>query len=475
MKKLIIFSFLLAFMGCSDVVDFTEVENPNLSEASVVGQLNSSTIWLSGIERQLSLLVNEFVINAEIVSDNYTNVETFFNQFLDELAIIAQDDDIADLQFDLHRLREMAVFGKEQVGPADENYTAEIEAEYNYFEGLAYMYSGMYFTGLPAEAGGVPLTDAENYAQAISLFDAAIALISKPEYHLAKARVHYLLGNQAEAVSAATAATDASADFLRFASFDEQEEPDNTMELALYERGTFDDLQPLPTLDFLDPKYSFNTAQVDDPVYYLKAEEAWLIQIEAAIADGDLGTARTIMGALLDLVNARGTKSVDDAIEGRTERNPKSRPDSSCVVVNGRAGLVLDRNEVDMDGRNVLVDIPNISGTSLTQADIDSMTDEDTALEILYRTRQEIFIAEGLRMVDMGVKFVISETEQLQNDNVTAGGIGTEAQIPSYIQNVANQLDAITYDPGTCTATTVVNVTEILVANKADKAVLPFN
>ncbi|MEO1261137.1 MAG: hypothetical protein AAFZ15_20210 [Bacteroidota bacterium] len=468
MKKLIIFSFLLAFMGCSDLVDFTEVENPNLSEASVVGQLNSSTIWLSGIERQLSLLINEIVINAEIASDNYTNDQTFFNQFLDGLSIIAQDDDIADLQFDLHRLREMAVFGKVEVGPNDENYSTDTEAEYNYFEGLAYMYAGMYFTGLPAEAGGAPLTDAANYAQAITLFDAAIALNPLPEYYAAKARVHYLLGNKAEAVAAATAATDASADFLRAATFDEQEDPDNVMEDALYERGTFDDLQPLPTLDFLDPKYSFNTAQEDDPVYYMKAEEAWLIQIEAAIVDGDFGTARTIMSALLDLVNSRPARSIDDSIEGRTERDIGSRPDSACVVVNGREGLVLDRNEGN-------VSIPNVSGTSLTQEDIDGMTMTDPALELLYRTRQEIFIAEGMRLVDMGVKFVISETEQLQNDNVSQGTVGTEAQIPSFIADVADQLDAITFDKGTCTATTVINLNEILVFNKDDKAVLPFN
>ena len=367
MKKLIIFSFLLSFVACKDLVDFTEVENPNLSETSVVGQLNSSTIWLTGIERQFSILMNEAVINAEIASDNYKNNQTFFNQFLDGLAITAQDDDVADLQFALHRLREMAVFGKDQVGPNDANYTAETEAEYNFFEGMAYLYAGMYFTGLPATAGGPALSDVDNLTQANALFDAAIGINSKPEYLLAKARTQYLLGNKAEAVSAATKAlTDGGNNFLRSARFDESEGPSNTMEDGLYERGTFDDLQPLPTLDFLDPKYSFNTANEDDPIYYLKAEEAILIRIEAAIADGDLPGAKTLMGDLLTVVSGRLVKPIDDSIEGRTQQAPGSRPDTSCVVVNGRAGLVLDRDQGD-------VNIPKISGTSLTQAGIDAI------------------------------------------------------------------------------------------------------
>ena len=97
MKKLIILILpVLLVMSCNGLVDIAEVENPNLSEASVVGQPNSAGIWLRGIERQLSLTLNEIVINAEIASDNYTNTQTFFNQFLDGLNISAQDDDVID-------------------------------------------------------------------------------------------------------------------------------------------------------------------------------------------------------------------------------------------------------------------------------------------------------------------------------------------------------------------------------------------
>ena len=80
-----------------------------------------------------------------------------------------------------------------------------------------------------------------------------------------------------------------------------------------------------------------------------------------------------------------------------------------------------------------------------------------------------------MRMVDMGVKLVISETEVLQNENITAGSRGTVAQIPSFIDAVKGQLDAFTYTPGSCTATTAVDVNKFLVANKTAPEVLPFH
>ncbi len=121
MKKLIICLFVFSALSCGDLTDFTTVTNPNLSEESVVGQPNSSVIWLSGMERQLAIVINELVINAEIASDNYNNDQTFYNQFLDVLDINKTDDDVADIQFAIHTLRAMSIFGTDQVGPGDPN------------------------------------------------------------------------------------------------------------------------------------------------------------------------------------------------------------------------------------------------------------------------------------------------------------------------------------------------------------------
>jgi len=468
MKKILLLSIIFCSISCNDLLDFTIVENPNLSETSVVGQPNSAAIWLTGIERQLALFLNEIVINAEVASDNYNNDQTFYNQFLDGLNIDPRDSDIEDIEFDLNRMREMAKFGLEQVGPGDPNYQPETEAEFIYMEGLSHLFTGMYFTGLPASPGAAPQSAAEHYQVATTKLDAAIAINAKPEYYLAKARINYYTGNKAEAVSAAAQAIALSPDFLRAARFDQTEGPSNTMESGLYERGSFDDLQPLPTLDFLDPKYSFNSAAEDDPVYYLKAEEAYLIQIEAAIADNDLDGAKMMMTTLLELVNSRGKRPIDDSIEGRTHFAEGTRPNLNCVMVNGRTGLVLTRSEGN-------VDVANISGTSLTAEDIAGLENAEDALYLLYRTRQEIFIAEGIRMVDMGVKLVISLVEELQNSNVSTGGVGTIPQIPDFIDGVRMQLDEITYTPGACEASTTIDLNTILVANRASDSVLPFH
>ncbi|WP_145758375.1 hypothetical protein [Sediminicola sp. YIK13] len=471
MKKLIICSMAFMAISCTgdfgDVVDFTEVENPNLSESSVVGQPNSASIWLAGLERQLAIVFNETLVLSELGSDNYVNTQTFFNQFMDDLEIQITDPDMRDTQRQIQRLRELAIFGLDRVGPGDPNYDAATEAEFNYFEGLSYLFSAMYFSALPQEAVGAPLTSEQHYQNAITAFDAAIAINPRPEYHLASARANYYLGNKAAAVSSANSALALSGDFDRFVLFDAANGPGNTFESALYQRATFDDLQPLPTLDFLDPKYSFLNTSQDAPVHYLKAEEAYLILAEANLSDDNVVAARANLTALLNLVSSREVRSIDDSIEQRTQVSPESRPDKASVVVNGRSGLVLDRQSGN-------VNIPSISGTSLTAADIAAMQDNDAGLSLLYRTRQEVFIAEGLRFVDMGVKLVIDENEILLNENINAGDLGTTPVIPSFIVSVIPSLDAISYDAATGIATTAINLNDVLVANKTSNQVLPF-
>lgn len=471
MKKILIYCTAALIFSCTgdfgDVVDFQEVQNPNLSEGSVVGQPNSASIWLSGLERQLANVFNETLVLAELGSDNYVNTQTFFSQFLDDLDIQITDPDMRDTQRQIQRLRELAIFGLNEVGPGDPNYDAETEAEFNYFEGLAYLYSAMYFSTLPEEPAGVPITSEQHYQNAINAFDAAIVINAKAEYHLAKARANYYLGNKGEAVSAANAALSLDTEFAREVLFDQANGPVNIFEDALYQRATFDDLQPLPTLDFLDPKYSFFSTSQDAPVYYMKAEEAYLILAEANLSDNDIATARVNLNTLLGLIDTREVRTIDDSIEQRSQVNPGSRPDNSNIVVNGRSGLVLNRQDGD-------VDIPSVSGTSLTATDIAAMQDDDAGLSLLYRTRQEVFIAEGIRFVDMGVKLVIDENEILLNENINEGDPGTVAVIPSFIAAVVSDLDAITYTPGSNVATTVINLNDILVANKSSDQVVPF-
>ena len=481
MKNIIIVCTTLLFFGCTDdlspVVDFTKVENPTLSESSVVGQPNSSSVWLDGIQRNMAFVYNEILILAELGSDNYVNTQTFFNQFLDILELQPADPDLRDCTREIARLREMALFGLETVGPADEEYSADIEAEYNFYLGLSYMYAGMYFPALPQEEGGGAVSANQNYLDALTAINTAIALRDgETEYLMAKARIHYYLGEKAEAVDAANQALAIDASFDNTVGFDEKElagtpngtDPGNVFEDALYQRGTFDDLQPLPSLDFLDPKYSFVDPDIDAEVHYLKAEEALLILAEANLSDGNVAMTQENLTALLEIIAGREVRNIDDSVEGRIQVEPGVRPDTTSVVVNGREGLVLYRQ-----GGNV--DVPSVSGTSLTADEIAGLSADDAGLELLYRTRQEVFIAEGLRFVDMGLKLIIDENEVLQSDNITEGDLGTVPLIPSFIDAVKGDIDAISYDATTGVATTTVDITAILVANKTAPEVLPFH
>lgn len=476
MKKILITALALSIViligGCSDnlkdATDFTSIEDPNLVPESFIGSPNSGVIWLRGIERQMSNVFNELITVAEIGSDNYDNVNTFFNQFLDILDIRPDDTDMRDTHNDFARLREMTIFGINDVAPNDPVISDNTIAELTFFRGVFNLFAGMYFSELPNEVNGIPITSVEHYNLAIESFNSAIALNPLPEYYLARARAFYYLGMQSEAVSDASTVISLNNTLLRTIRFDNLNGPDNTMQDAIFDRGQFDDLQPLPSLDFLDPKFSFLSADEDSPIPFLKAEEAYLIIAEAGFADGNMTVVQDNLTSLLNLISTREVRSINDGVEGRTQGAPGSRPDNSSVVVNGRPNLVLTRNEGE-------IMIPSISGTSLTQTDINTMINDDSSLELFYRTRQEVFFAEGIRFADMGVKLIMDLTEISGNPNVSEGDSGTIPVIPSFIDTIKDQLDAITYDPITGQATTVINLNQVLVQNKTSNEVLPFH
>lgn len=476
MKKIqyiFLLSFLGMFISCEkELVDFTEVTNPKLSETSLVGQPNSTASWLVGVQRQMAIVSNEAVTISEIASDNYVNTQTYYNQLLDNLTIDFQDTDMSDLQFSIARLREMTIYGREKLAPADVNSTDIIIADLNFYEGISYLLAGEYFSYLPAEENGIPQSSVENFNLAINSFQEAISLNNKPEYQLALARANYNLGNKADAVSAANNSLGLNPNLILNIRFDEAEGPSNTMEDALFERGSFDDLQPLPSLDFLDPKYSFLSNNEDQSIALLKAEEAHFIIAEAELSDNKLADAKLTMKNLLALINSRDTRIIDDNVEGRTEDLPGSRPNKASVVVkyagdaNFKTDLVLDRS--------ANITIPVVSGTSITEMIIDGLSTIDQALETLYLMRQEVFIAEGRRIVDLGIKYVIHENELLLNPNVDESHPGLEGVIPPFINSIKSELDSFEYNTTTEEVEITHNLNKILVVNKSSDLVIPF-
>lgn len=461
LSVLIFAIFLASCMGdFKDVVDFKKVENSNITKEAIIGSDNSSTIWLEGTERTMSSLLNKGVLMSDLASDNYTNISSYYNSSLDQLDISVFDRDINSLQLRLAKLREMALTGLNEIGPADKNYSKIIEAEFHFFNGISYLYSGMYFSYLPQSSGGVPVSSEKNYKTAIEAFDKAIKKNDKPEYQLAKARANYFLGNKLEAVKAAEKAILLDKDFIRNAKYD-RNTLRNAMNSAIYRRSRRD-LQPLPSLDFLDPKYS----GLAPSIAYLKAEEAHLIIAEVKHSDNSLFGFQNSLSDLLELIETRGEKYVNEKSESR--KNEKiQRPNKSYISVNGRKGLVLNRVKK--------TPVPSISGTSLKKDDINSLNIDDESLRILYRTRQEVFMAEGMRLTDMGVKLVLSNPEISQNKNINMGDKGTKAVIPTFIDAIKTELDGFTYDVDAKSVLIKHDVNKILIENKTSPLVLPFH
>lgn len=472
-KLLIIIGITLFATSCNEeVVDFLDVTNPNLLEEDLIGQDNSTVLVIEGIKRQVAFLLNETITISEIASDNYDNTQTFFNQQLDNLSLDIRDGDFNALLVDIGRLREQALFGLNQIGPADANFTEEQRAELLFYEGLSYLIAGDYFLATPIETGGELITSQGNYETAAERFRESANINSTFINQLGLAKAYYRLGNKNNAIQAAQAAIDIDSDGLLLIQFDEASPfgPSNTIEDALFERGSFDDLQPLPSLDFLDPKFRFLTADEDQPVPLFKAEEAYLILAEANLADSNLDVAKANMNDLIDLVESRTSEPFNDAIEGRAG----SRPDTTDIRVRYegqeefRSGLILDR-------QNGNITVPSISGTSITKEDVEMLSDPLEALEMLYLMRQEIFIAEGVRIVDLGVRYLIPENEILLNSNISEGDFGTVPMIPDFINSIRTELDTFTYDTIARTVEIKHNLNRILVDNRTSEQVLPFH
>ncbi|NJO03935.1 MAG: tetratricopeptide repeat protein [Bacteroidia bacterium] len=292
-------------------------------------------------------------------------------------------------------------------------------------------------------------------------------------YRLAIARCYYDLGDRNNAITFAEQVINQSPEYVRFIRYDALNGLTNEMQ-TLSAEGV-DDFQPLPRLDFLDPKYSGATAIEEAPIAILKAEEAYFILAEAQIADNQLVNAQTTLKTLLALIAQRPVKTIDDSAEnrGREGGNRQDYPNNPAYLIAASpndpllGGLVLDRQAGP-------VSVPAISGTSVDSAAIDLANTEETLLELLYLMRQEVFIAEARRMFDLGIKFPISQIEVNNNANIEPNSPFIQAQIPDFIPGNFG-MDEFTANEANLEIVINFNMNRILVQNRASEFVLPFH
>lgn len=462
-------------VGC-DAFKPTEVINPNVTDKQFLGSPGAGGAWARGTQRQFLVTLNEVIINSELASDNYFNNYTTNAQKFDEPILEYIDPQVTSIQSAIARLRDMASFGLDTVFPRDTLVKANDRAELLFYRGMADLLAGESFVALPATANGPVVSWQELLQNAIDDFTLARTTggdaAAKQSYTLALARAYYRLGNKQKAVEEATALLAGSPTFIRNAVFDPINGPTNTMQGVL--TSSVNNLQPLPRLDFLDPKYPNRGANVQSPIAFLKAEEAHLILAEALLSESDLPAAKARLKQLLALVQSRTTEMVDSRLQLRGRAGGKVvYPNSADTKVAFapdepfRTGLVLTRSQGD-------VRVPTVSGTSVTAERIDAISSVEDGLYVLYLMRQEIFLAEGRRMADLGMRMPVARTEVLANPNAQDGAPYTEAQIPSFIPK-AFGLDAFTYDQAAKTVVIAHDMNRVLVQNRTSPAVLPFN
>ena len=464
---------VFAFVGC-DLIDGTSVQNPDLTLDEAIGQPNSAESWVAGLERRTSMFyggfqVSHFTVAAELATDNYENKATFFNQNVDAGVYRHIDPDFDDAQFNLHRLREQAIFGIETVIPENDPDAAgtALEAEMYFFKGWSHLIAGETFVALPEEPDGAAVSPETHYNRAIEAFEEANSISANVSYDMALARTYYAMGNKSQAVQYAQDVLAADPEFLRGAEFDGVNGPINAIQLAVYERQSFNDLQPLPRLDFLDPKYGDLPGTQQSPIIMQSAEEAHLILAEAAHSDGDIGAFQGHLHDLLALIDERPVDDFDETEEGRQgTAGDIVRPDTSAFVVRA------DANSPFIDGlvlyRTAATTVPRVSGTSVTEAQIDALTAADVdALELYFLMRQEVMFGEARRMFDIGIRWPVSETEELNNPNITPSDI--QAFIPAYVPEPYRQMNAFDMDRENFEVTIAVNMNRVLAEQKGNR------
>ena len=468
----LIASALLSMSSC----ELTEVTNPYVTEDRFIPSFQSLQTWLNGVRRQASATVGTVVEFSELVSDNYFNNYTQSSKVFDNPEINYFDQDVANIHSSIHKLMEMSTFGLTNLIPLETEDSSQEKAELLFYQAYAHILGADLYIGLPTEALGEVKSPEELLQNAITLLTEASSLYDaeseKEACNILLARCYHRLGNIEEAIHFAELGITNPLS-LKQAQYGTENGPSNNFQSAIFSSST-NSFAPLPRLDFLDPKYFHQTSNIfedEKPIAITKAEEAYLILAEAHAAKRNIDACKQALKDML--TNSVRKRTVIKLNDSKETRNGGNRNDYPLIEVAvkfdaqsaAREGLVLDRSKGDIHAYS-------ISGTHITETDIDAISTQDEALYLIYLLRQEIFLAEGRRMTDLGIRFPISQREQLSNSHISSEH--TQAIIPPFIPTNRG-MDDFTYDPGSGTVTMKHDMNKVLIENKTSNYVLPFN
>ena len=446
--------------GC-DFLDPTNVENPLTTTEDLARATEPTRALLPGLRAQFARALGGTMVLTEVVSDNYSIHGTGLNSEYDNPRAIVPNivnatGTATGLYWNLQELRALSTFVLDDIVPGDNSATTEQLAEIRYYRGMAFLMMAENFTAAPLEVDGTPVPASELLARALADLDASLASGVSGEFNLraraAQARAHRLGGNAAQAAQAAQQALAAQADFVFLQGYDATSITNQAFVFTT--QRALKEMQPLPRLDFLDPKYTSLSAGA--PV--AKAEEMHLILAEIALASGNLGAARGHLADAITLAQSRPRPNFTDN-DQRQNADLTVRPRNAEIVIRAdpqspfRSGLVLTRPGS--------VPVPTISGTSLRADSVRALTGEEETWHAFHLARQEIHFLEGRRMSDLGIRLPMMLREIDANPNINPGDAGTTVVVPSYIPE-GNGMDVFTpvspYDDDDQLVTTQVTI-----------------
>ncbi|MCE1189390.1 MAG: hypothetical protein LWX56_09640 [Ignavibacteria bacterium] len=473
-KKIFLLVLLLGmagfnFIGC-ELADPTNVENPAITQEKLFQDATGGAKPLIvGLRFALADAIGRAVTYTEVISDNYQNTSTFLSTLADNPRSITpyemQLNDPREIYFKMQTLRALADFGLNTILPKDGSATDADKATIYFYKAMSLLLLSENFSAFPIAENGAMVTAKDALALAVENFNKSVQFDSEnsltAQNQLGLARAYRLLGKKSEAVNAANASINAG-NFVFYANYDATNLVNQLSQFTVI-RTQFD-MKPLPRLDFLDPKCPGQNGDDDLPV--LKSEEAYLILAEAALAGGNIGEAKIQMKNAVNVVNSRPVRSY---LEGNRR---KGRPNASNILVKADvnapavSGLIIKR------AAGISNDARVVSGTHITEAEIDAKNSVKDLFALLYLLRQEIFFGEGRRMTDLGIRLPIMGRQMEANPNVHMGDYGTSVIVPSYIPDgkgldqfdfdSVNGIVTITYDMNAILAENINNVSPFL-------------
>lgn len=427
----------LAFVfgvGACDFLDPTNVNNPTTTDEDLAQAERPTEALLPGLRAQFARAVGATVTTTENASDNYSIHGTGILKELDDpfqtnpTSVDATGTGSASsIYWHNQELRALGDFLIDEIAAGDPTATADQIAEARYYRGMAYLHLGENFSFFPLERDGTPQPATEALGRAVTDLIAARSGPMANPARAALARAYRLLGNSTDAINSAVEVLGADPNFLFQQEYDSQSIENNPF--AFLFLRALQEMQPLPRLDFLDPKYTSRQAGIA----VAKAEEMHLILAEARFAAGNFAQGKDHLANAIITARLRGTTGFVDN-DQRLNADLSIRPRTDVIRIASepgapfRAGLVLNRPDVS-------IPVPTVSGTSLDADSIRAIPDSQTESlwHALWLARQEILFLEGRRMSDLGLRLPMMLREIDSNPNIGDGDPGTTMLIPPYI------------------------------------------